>query len=78
MPSLPQTLNMRSLPQILSDIGLHHLISVVNSPVSQTCLDHKYSSEISRIVASGILVYGPSDHLPVFAVLLFSTEIINT
>ena len=34
-------------------------------PVWITCI---YLSEISRIVASGILVYGPSDHLPVFAV----------
>lgn len=37
-------------------------------PASQTSLDHIYSTEISRIVASGILEYGPSDHLPVFAV----------
>ena len=59
---------MPSLPQTLSDIGLHHLISGVTHPVSQTCWDHIYSREISRIVASGILVYGPSDHLPVFAV----------
>ena len=63
MSSLPQTLHMPSLPQTLSDIGLHHVISGVTRPVSQTCLDHIYSSEISRIVASG-----PSDHLPVFAV----------
>ena len=54
---------MSSLPQTLSDIGLHHVISGVTRPVSQTCLDHIYSSKISRIVASG-----PSDHLPVFAV----------
>ena len=58
---------MPSLPQTLSDIGLHHLISGVTHLVSQTCRDHIYSSEISRIVASGILVCGPSDHLPVFA-----------
>ena len=56
-----------SLPQTLNDIGIHQLISGVTRPVSQTCLDHIYSTETSRIVASGILVYGPSDHLPVFA-----------
>ena len=59
---------MPSLPQTLSNMGLNHLISRVNRPASQTCLYHIYSTEISRIVASGILVYGPSDHLPVFAV----------
>lgn len=58
-----------SLPQTLNDIGLHQLISGVTRPVSQTCLDHIYSTETSRIVASRILVYGLSDHPPVFAVL---------
>ena len=60
---------MPSLPQTLSDIGLHHLISGVTRPVSQTFLDHMHIlSEISRIVASGLLLYGPSDHLLVVAV----------
>ena len=59
---------MPSLPQTLSNIVLHQLISGVTHPASQTCLDHLYSTEISRIVASGILLYGPSNHLPVFEV----------
>ena len=58
-----------SLPQTLNDIGLDQLISGVTRPVSQTCLDQIYVTETSRIVASRILVYGPSDHPPVFAVL---------
>ena len=45
-----------SLPQTFSNIGLHQLISGVTHPVSQTCLDHTYSNETSRIVASVILV----------------------
>ena len=66
--NLTETNPLPSLPQTLSNIGLHQLISGVTRPASQTCLDHIYSTEISRIVASGILVYGPSNHLPVFAV----------
>lgn len=85
---LTETNPLPFLPQALGNIGLRQLISGVTRPASQTCLDHIYSTEISRIVASGILVYGPSDHLPVlFAnsslnlsvhILLFSTEITNT
>lgn len=59
---------MPSLPQTLSNIVLHQLISGVTHPASQTCLDHIYSTEISTIVASGILLYGPSNHLQVFEV----------
>ena len=66
--NLIETKPLPSLPQTLSDMGLHHLISRVTRPASQTCLYHTYSTDISRIVASGILVYGPSDHLPVFLV----------
>ena len=68
--NLSETNSLPFLPQALSNIGLHQLISGVTRPASQTCLDHVYSTEISRIVTSGILVYGPSDHLPVFAVRL--------
>ena len=66
--NLIETNPLPSLPQTLSDMGLHHLISRVTRPAFQTCLYHICSTEISRIVASGILVCGPSDRLPVFAV----------
>ena len=66
--NLIETNSLPFLPQALSDIGLHQLISGVTHPASQACLDHVYYTKTSRIVASGILVYGSSNHLPVFAV----------
>ena len=65
---LTETNPLPFLPQALSDIRLHHLVSGVTCHAPETCLDHIYSNEISQSFASEILVYGPSDHLPVFAV----------
>lgn len=65
---LTETNPLPFLPQALSDIRFHHLVSGVACHAPETCLDQIYSNEISQSFASEILVYGPSDHLPVFAV----------
>ena len=56
------------LIQSLNDYGLQQLITGITRPASQSCLDHIYTTDSSKVLASGILNYGSSDHLPVYAV----------
>lgn len=44
------------------------IVHELTRPVSGTCLDHIYSNHPQRILYASTLNYGPSDHVPIFAV----------
>ena len=70
--SNPETYNKHRLCKSLNSMNFKQLVSRTTRPVSNTCLDHIHTNNpqcIQNIVCPNI---GFSDHLPVFAVRLFS------
>ena len=50
------------------------IVHELTRPVSGTCLDHIYSNHPQRILYASTLNYGPSDHVPIFAVRNYNKE----
>ena len=67
-----RTYNKYRLCKNLNSVDFKQLVSRTTRPVSNTCLDHIHTNNPQRIQNIVCPNIGLSDHLPVFAVRLFS------
>ncbi|EDO29189.1 predicted protein [Nematostella vectensis] len=60
------------LVRAFTSMNFKQLVTQVTRPISETCLDHIFSNRPERIHSIGTRDFALSDHLPVFAVRLYS------
>ena len=70
--SNPETYNKHRLSESLNSMNFKQLVSRTTRPVSNTCLYHIHTNNPQRIQNIVCPNIGLSDHLPAFAVRLFS------